>query len=73
MDFVLGCNYWASNAGADMWRNFDVAAVEKDLKTLSENGVRYIRIFPNWRDFQPVMPLFGGRGNLYSYCLEGEK
>lgn len=73
MDFILGCNYWASNAGADMWKDFDLFAVEKDLKILSEKGVSYIRVFPNWRDFQPVMPLLGGRGNLYSYCLEGEK
>lgn len=73
MEFILGCNYWASNAGADMWKDFDLAVVKKDLKILSEKGVSYIRVFPNWRDFQPVMPLLGGRGNLYSYALEGEK
>ncbi|MBQ9964372.1 MAG: cellulase family glycosylhydrolase [Clostridia bacterium] len=55
MSFILGCNYWASNAGADMWRQFDADVIEKDLRILSEHGVRCVRIFPNWRDFQPVI------------------
>ena len=29
-----------------------------------------MRVFPNWRDFQPVMPQLAGRGHLNSYCLE---
>ena len=45
MDFILGCNYWASNAGADMWRCFDANAIEKDIKTLSEYGITHIRAF----------------------------
>ncbi len=55
MSFMLGCNYWASNAGTEMWRNFDADVIENDLRVLSQNGVRQIRIFPNWRDFQPVI------------------
>ena len=31
-----------------------------------------MRVFPNWRDFQPVMPLFRGHGVLNDYCFEGE-
>lgn len=73
MDFILGCNYWASDSGTDMWRTFDVSAIEKDLSALSEHGVKHIRVFPNWRDFQPVIPLRKGRMNLYEYCMEGEK
>ena len=73
MDFILGCNYWASNAGADMWRDFDADIVREDLKTLSSYGVTSMRVFPNWRDFQPVMPLYAGSGNLEGYCLEGER
>ena len=70
MDFILGCNYWASNAGADMWRNFDENTIRADLGALSENGVTHMRVFPNWRDFQPVMPLFRGHGVLNEYCME---
>ena len=72
MGFILGCNYWASNAGADMWRNFDIDTIEKDLKTLSSHGVEYLRVFPNWRDFQPVMPVFSAMGNLVEYHLEND-
>lgn len=56
-NFILGANYWASNAGAEMWINFCEETIDHDLATLSENGLEYLRVFPNWRDFQPVMPL----------------
>ena len=70
MEFILGCNYWASNAGADMWRDFDVECIDKDVKILSENGVKYMRVFPNWRDFQPVEPILGGGGALLGYTIK---
>ena len=55
-----------------MWRDFDIDAIKEDLRVLSENGVTHMRVFPNWRDFQPVMPLFRGHGVLNEYCMEGE-
>ena len=70
MEFILGCNYWASNAGADMWRNFDIKCIDKDLKILSENGIKYMRVFPNWRDFQPVEPILGEFGVLNGYTIK---
>lgn len=73
MNFILGCNYWASNAGAEMWRDFDINAVEKDMKILAEHGVTHIRVFPNWRDFQPVMPIYTDAGSFAEYRLCGEK
>lgn len=73
MEFMLGCNYWASNAGTEMWRNFDADVIENDIKILSAHGVKYMRVFPIWRDFQPIMPLYSANGNLVRYCLEGER
>ena len=73
MDFIIGCNYWASNAGTEMWREWDEAAVREDLRVLSENGVEYMRVFPNWRDFQPVIPVYGYKMELIKYCLEGDR
>ena len=73
MEFMLGCNYWCSNAGADMWRDFDIEAVKDDLKRLSSYGVTHMRVFPNWRDFQPVMPQFTAGGVIRHYCLEGDR
>ncbi len=70
---MLGCNYWASNAGTEMWRNYDREAIKKDLKTLSENGVEYLRVFPNWRDFQPIEAMYGACMNFREYRLSGER
>ena len=46
MDFVLGCNYWASNAGADMWRDFDADCVKNDIRILAEYGISIFVFFP---------------------------
>ena len=70
-EFMLGCNYWASHAGAEMWKNWDEEQVERDMQDLSEYGVKYLRVFPNWKDFQPVMPVYGGEGRIKEYMLEG--
>lgn len=70
--FILGCNYWASHAGTEMWKNWNADVVENDFKVLREIGVKYLRVFPVWRDFQPVMGMYSGGGALYEYRLEGE-
>lgn len=71
-DFSLGVNYWASNAGADMWRYWDEKTVKRDLKKLRENGITVLRVFPNWRDFQPVEPIIGGNHRLKEYRMAGD-
>jgi hypothetical protein len=42
--FVLGCNYWASNAGAEMWRNFDAAVIDlqRRVVTLGERSIKTV-------------------------------
>lgn len=70
MDFILGCNYWASNAGIEMWRQFDAEAIKNDLKILSQHGVKYLRVFPLWRDFQPIKPNLGSEGRVFEYVME---
>lgn len=71
-NYILGVNYWASNAGADMWRNWSEEAVRKDLASLASYGVEVLRVFPNWRDFQPVEPVFGGGHQLREYRMTGD-
>ncbi len=66
---ILGCNYWASNAGTEMWRNFDERAIRDDLRILASHGVKYLRVFPNWRDFQPVEPLYTASGTFKEYRM----
>ena len=53
-EFSLGCNYWSSEAGIRMWRDWSEPAVEKDFAALKECGMNTVRIFPLWSDFQPV-------------------
>lgn len=59
-NFVIGCNYWASNAGTYMWRNWDETVVENDLKKLVGCGVECLRVFPLWSDFQPISSCLNG-------------
>lgn len=60
--FVVGCNYWASHAGTNMWKDWRPEVVAQDFQRLAEAGVQVLRIFPLWPDFQPLTALrtFGG-------------
>ena len=58
--YFTGCNYWASHAGTNMWRDWRPDVVEDDLRRLAEYNVRVVRMFPNWRDFQPLRIHYGG-------------
>ena len=69
MDFGLGCNYWASHAGIYMWRNWDKSIVETDLKQLSACGIKVLRVFPLWSDFQPLTLV---KGNGYYEIRHGD-
>lgn len=60
MKFMLGVNYWDSRSGTDMWRQFDPEVIRADVRSLADCGVRQMRVFPNWRDFQPVEEYLGG-------------
>ncbi len=55
---ALGANYWASHAATQMWRNWDAKGVEADLRVLADAGIRLLRVFPNWADFQPIHACF---------------
>lgn len=69
-EFLIGCNYWASHAGTDMWRHWDAAVVREDLSVLSSHGVSTLRVFPNWRDFQPIAPVYASAGRVREYRME---
>ena len=71
--FMIGCNYWDSVHGTDMWKYYDHQVIEEDLKALSENGVKYMRVFPNWRDFQPVYRTYAWRNQPCDYVDAKER
>lgn len=66
--FVLGCNYWASDVGIRMWSQWNEQTVRNDFRCLAEHGIRTVRVFPTWSDFQPIqaVTVFGGRVEGYS-------
>ena len=72
-EFMLGVNYWASNAGAHMWREWREDVVEEDLRKLASYGVNTLRVFPNWRDFQPVEQMLGDDHCVREYRLVGDR
>jgi beta-galactosidase len=61
--FYVGCNYWASHAGTHMWRDWKPEVIEQDFKLLSENGIKVLRVFPLWPDFQPIHQIYSGGGS----------
>ena len=61
--FSVGCNYWASHAGTNMWPDWRPDVVAADFKQLSKDaGLQIVRVFPLWPDFQPLNMLKGGCG-----------
>lgn len=60
--FTVGCNYWASHAGTNMWRDWQPDVVEQDLRQLAAAGLQVLRVFPLWPDFQPLTLLRTGAG-----------
>ena len=71
--FVIGVNYWDSKSGTDMWKNWDPAAVEEDLAALEAFGVRCLRVFPNWRDFQPIRKQYEWGNHFRCYVFGSEE
>ncbi|MBQ7038079.1 MAG: hypothetical protein IJN61_03075 [Clostridia bacterium] len=73
MEFMLGCNYWDKKHGIDMWRDFDLEGIKKDVKMLEDIGIKYMRVFPNWRDFQPFYKVYAYQGQEKGYCDYNEQ
>lgn len=68
---AVGCNYWASHAGLYMWRNWDAGCVERDLDLLAAQGMKVLRVFPLWPDFQPLTADYAGAGKFSGYSQSG--
>ncbi|MBA3708415.1 MAG: cellulase family glycosylhydrolase, partial [Planctomycetes bacterium] len=62
--FTVGCNYWASHAGAMMWSDWREDVVDADLAKLAAAGLQVLRVFPLWSDFQPITALRGYAGTI---------
>lgn len=69
MNYMIGCNYWGSKYGTEMWKYWDGQSVDKDLEELAKYGVKYMRVFPNRRDFQPLVPVYGVCNTRTTFCF----
>ena len=52
--FFLGCNWWASHAGTNMWHDWREDVVDEDVRAIKAAGIDVMRVFPLWSDFQPL-------------------
>ena len=72
-EFFTGCNYWASHAGTRMWQDWNETQVNRDFALFHANGIRMIRVFPLWSDFQPLRQHCGWTGTPVELCLGEEE
>ncbi|TCC88745.1 beta-mannanase [Pedobacter frigiditerrae] len=70
--FMVGCNYWASHAGTHMWSNWRPEVIEADFKQLAANGIKVLRIFPLWPDFQPINKIYTSGGDVKYVSFKDE-
>ena len=52
-DFVLGVNYWPRRKAMYWWNNFDAGEVREEFSVIRELGLKVVRLFLLWDDFQP--------------------
>jgi len=52
-DFTLGVNYWPRRKAMYWWNHFDAGEVREELSIIRELGLKVVRIFLLWDDFQP--------------------
>ncbi|MCX8118128.1 MAG: cellulase family glycosylhydrolase [Desulfobacterota bacterium] len=51
--FTLGVNYWPIESAMSWWHRFDPGVVGEDFSRIGEVGLKAVRIFLLWEDFQP--------------------
>jgi endo-1,4-beta-mannosidase len=51
--FVLGVNYWPRRSAMRMWKQFDLKEIKSDFIQMRDLGLKLVRIFLLWEDFQP--------------------
>jgi endo-1,4-beta-mannosidase len=51
--FTLGVNYWPRRKAMYWWSNFDAGEVREEFSIIGETGLKMVRIFLLWDDFQP--------------------
>ena len=63
-EFCLGVNYWPSRTGINIWKDWRPEEIDRDFALMAATGVRVVRMFLVWDDFQPVKEWYGGYRRL---------
>ncbi|HEX2915560.1 MAG TPA: glycoside hydrolase family 2 TIM barrel-domain containing protein [Chloroflexia bacterium] len=68
--FVLGVNYWPRRKAMYWWSNFDREEVREEFAIIRELGLKMVRIFLLWEDFQPAPDVVSTESlrNLETVC-----
>jgi endo-1,4-beta-mannosidase len=56
-DFSTGINYWPIDKAMYWWRNFSCQELRSDFSQIAKYGMKLVRIFLLWEDFQPYPDL----------------
>jgi len=51
--FLIGVNYWPARSGMYWWQHFDKSALADDFERIQQTGLKIVRVFLLWEDFQP--------------------
>ncbi|HBA84224.1 MAG TPA: hypothetical protein DCZ95_09050 [Verrucomicrobia bacterium] len=51
--FLLGVNYWPRRKSMYWWSRFDAVEVDEDFALMAALGLKVVRVFLLWDDFQP--------------------
>ncbi len=51
--FCTGVNYWPIDKAMYWWRNFSPRELESNFRQIAHYGMKLVRIFLLWEDFQP--------------------
>lgn len=52
--FVLGVNYWPRRKAMYWWSDFDEVEVREEFSLIADLGLRLVRLFLLWDDWQPT-------------------
>jgi endo-1,4-beta-mannosidase len=52
--FLTGVNYWSRQNAMYFWKNFNLEHVQADFALIESLGMKIVRIFLLWDDFQPT-------------------
>lgn len=55
-----------------MWRDWRPNVVKNDFELMAEAGLKLVRMFPLWPDFQPLEQMYSGPGIRDGYLLKGK-